>query len=1459
MKVKSGSILVIFLFVLLVFGTLFLIRPVYGRLLSQVNSSASTVYNLVEERTNLHISYESLSPSVLTSFSLKDVSLKDSDERTVIKIKRIRVNYNIIKLIFRGYEKGISSFVIDGVDVDAGWLISLFDKNELSENSVENEKKSDDFSGFDIDVLKTRFPFDVVLKNISIFYQIDKDKKIEIALKKISAAYEKDNKLLTVSLKSTLAFFAGEKRISCAIDAEGTVFDGLENSFLKINISDLTDGNIHFNRFSFLADFKDNILNTRTIQSTIPLEISGNLNLSDFDFEFSLLSDNLSPNMLFSTKRRSSRLPDFKGLSLDEEFHIRGNLSKVKIDYSDKTKLTVPETIVPAGVVFRTRFTGNEKQINLDQFDFYGPNYDVSSSLQLNLAKKTLSGLVSVPKIVLPNGTVISTEVYFDPLAKGFMAFAPQIFFDETALTAFQLSVMPEDESIDFSLDVSDYSHTETGEPGVITASGSYLMESKYLQSSLGVTSLNIESAAEIAGQLLPEKLKETVLSVKDNFKDYVLAADVYLSTDMKSLSYNVPYVLVASTKKNDQALMFALDGNDQQLTVSQVSLVLGKKALFGSLSAEKDHSEFFINSDFSMEQIPYHFSGVVSDNIIHVSGDYNSDLEINLGETISGKLILDGFPIPIMGTSFITSIDSDFRYSGENGAEVNVVRFEVEEAGNKIVSNPKISLSGTGSRKGIYITDINFSDRFSAMDGNADIVWTKSDTVFTSLGLSLNLGNSITHEKLDFNFNLNNPDEKTVNIENIKKDFYIDSAIDIKNFNLNRFTKVKADNNLLSANVSVTGTFEHPYVGLNLENARIIAAGDFFTLKGTAFLEDRNLILNDFNAYYRGINIKEIRSDFDLQTFTGNFFAEIDADFANKLIELPLKLNVSECVRTEGHLIPDTFNLELSSEGASGNLIRKKSPFSIGAVVAGKNITLVSSENVGLFGNISETGNLYCSWNCGQVINAQAKGTYDYDSGNLDVGVEKLLCDLGELFKIINIDSMLKINNGIVEGGINVSGTLDTPDFMGMVTVKNPDFQIPSIVQQHVTAPSFDLIFHDNEIELPETKFFVKKTNEVMISAKIIMNKWFLEHVDCKIKNQGNKTIPVKLVTPVVEIGGKANFDLDLWYEGEVFDISGFIGAEDAEIFTNLTKLTSQRANVTVSKPKSTYIQCNLDVLMGNHVRLNAEPLVRCVFVPNTSINVQFDEKTKDLGMDGQVNIKTGDIAYLNRSFYIKEGRFDFDNRSDQFNPLISVRAETRERDDEGDSVRIILTADKQYLTNLEPRFSSIPAKSENEISRILGQIVVADSDNVSQFIFAAGDYALSQTFGRKIENSLRDFLNFDIFSVRTNILQNTMNLGMSKDNGFDKITAGNFLDNSTVYMGKYFGSELYLDAMVHLEYDKDRTAMGGLLFQPELGMELDSPFGNIRWSMAPDINAMMESRFVPSTALSLSWKFSF
>ena len=47
-------------------------------------------------------------------------------------------------------------------------------------------------------------------------------------------------------------------------------------------------------------------------------------------------------------------------------------------------------------------------------------------------------------------------------------------------------------------------------------------------------------------------------------------------------------------------------------------------------------------------------------------------------------------------------------------------------------------------------------------------------------------------------------------------------------------------------------------------------------------------------------------------------------------------------------------------------------------------------------------------------------------------------------------------------------------------------------------------------------------------------------------------------------------------------------------------------------------------------------------------------------------------------------------------------------------------------------------------------------------------------------------------------------------------------------------------------------------IVFQPEIGLEMEAPFANIRWNFAPDLENFADT-VVSSTSVTLSWRFTF
>ena len=107
-------------FFILSISVIIISRPIYNRLEKAVVDYTQEMKSLIYEKTGLHFSYESFSPSVLSAFYVKNIQLTDSSNRIVANIQNTKVSYKIDELFKKNYDDFIRSVTINGVVLD--WL-----------------------------------------------------------------------------------------------------------------------------------------------------------------------------------------------------------------------------------------------------------------------------------------------------------------------------------------------------------------------------------------------------------------------------------------------------------------------------------------------------------------------------------------------------------------------------------------------------------------------------------------------------------------------------------------------------------------------------------------------------------------------------------------------------------------------------------------------------------------------------------------------------------------------------------------------------------------------------------------------------------------------------------------------------------------------------------------------------------------------------------------------------------------------------------------------------------------------------------------------------------------------------------------------------------------------------------------------------------------------------------------
>lgn len=1487
------SVLVFLVIIIMAFA---FSRPIYNRIKERVDKAAFQLTDKVTELTGLTLTYDSFSPSILSFLSIKGIKLADENGTVILSIKNTRINYKLNELIKGNMETFIRSVLVSGVDVDVGQIIGVAERLSTAN---QNDKKA----APEIEKILSYVPQDVTVKNISLNYS--------------NESFESSFVIKDVSLLNSMWGNSLEFQMDCAANAfvkknnakysgsvylTGSVSESFDKATVYLNIADFTDGTFRIAKTNLMATYADKNIEVHTIQSVNPFSIKAAYNLDTQKATVSLDTEKLNPLSVVSMSGKSEITKKLKDMQFTTSSQVeldtavlaelaRGKKASDFVKYKSKGSFNVPSSLFPGGAVIRYSVNGNDKKVNVTGLSAEGKKILADCGLSFDFKNMQLSGSVNLSKYVLPNGSEISTEVFFDPLAKGFMLFSPQVFLGEKSLTAIQAKVLPQKDSVDFELELSDYysydsgGQYDSGEPGVISLSGSYLTASKFIQSGISMNRIYVRSVLELVGEMLDRNQKEKLEKVMEYVTPYMFTGDLYVSTNFSSLSYNLPYLVLANTSKENQLLFISVNGNEQNISLDRFDLIFGKIALNATAGLEfmpgGKNMTFYV--DTTASSIPYRFQGAISPEAIKVAGDYGTDIEIVFGKNkeMSGHALIENFPLVYEKISLILSTNTSFAYSPQTGPELHIERFEAEETDASSAYNPKLVFSGNGTKYGMQLNSISYTDLYSTLQGQADVTVNINDGLFDSVGLNASLKDSAgSGEGIVFDGIVSNPDQQQLTKDNFLNALYISALTEINNFSLNRFMAVKNSNNEVTATLSLSGTLEHPYVLVNVDKLSFLLANEIVYADGSVMLEDNELTVNNFAVNQSAWSVKDISGNVSLKEFTGGMKAVFETK-GSKNVSVPMELQIKDSYVADGKKLPDNMMIQLSSSGMGGSLIKKSAPFDITALYSSDFVSFYSSDNLGLTGTYTFSDGLYANLNTGDKFSCGITGTFKEQ--NLDMYFSDIVVNLPAVMDCLAVDDFLTMSKGLLTGNLLMTGTYDTPEFEGSLTIEKPDFMLPTLFKESVSTENIVLYAKSNEFELADSTYSIGKRQIFKLGSKVSMNKWVLDQLDISLNTVNKRYLPLKFTSPFVDVSGDVACNLNVNMEDSVVTLTGSIFGDKLDIESALQNISKAEIE-PMDSSKEIYFKTDLDLTLGNHIVLNFDPLLRCIFVPNTKLKIALDSITQSYVVDGKLSLKSGDVAYLNRSFYIKEGSIKF-NPQEIANPKVTIRAETREKDANNQNVRIILTAENQDLLNFKPRFTSVPAKSENEIMALIGQVVIADlneiekgSDVIPVILSTAGDYALQSFATRQIENKLRESLNFDIFSIRTNILQNTMSYVKNNQNNNQQIWLGNFFDNSTVYIGKYLSSAIYVDAMLNLSVGENIANFTdanekGFVLQPEIGFEFEVPFSNVNWRYIQDMDASfrvgmaMDATFKdnkfnnylfnPSFTMSLLWRF--
>lgn len=503
-----------------------------------------------------------------------------------------------------------------------------------------------------------------------------------------------------------------------------------------------------------------------------------------------------------------------------------------------------------------------------------------------------------------------------------------------------------------------------------------------------------------------------------------------------------------------------------------------------------------------------------------------------------------------------------------------------------------------------------------------------------------------------------------------------------------------------------------------------------------------------------------------------------------------------------------------------------------------------------------------------GSILN----GYYDDNDKSIDLSINPVFGFGGHLVGNADVDQMAlkfsdayldlrlvnrffatpicRFQEGVLKGTLYVDGNLSDPNLFGQLSCDSLNiwaFYVP-----------------DYDIQVKNALFSVDNSELTTVRTKC-----FAVRHDTGETVEGQAQLNVQL-----DGLGLAGFNVTVWLPGKPIEfycpvpeanveVSGFMkGWFRLNKSAGTKPLASGEATVSdvligiggMHRCPDWYTAANISVnfLMtnGTNNRIiypNTDyPMLSFTLKEDERFRFRFDNPTKTANVDGTLVFRNGDIFYFQKDFYVSEGSMALrSSPSGGVQPFLNLRARLREFDAGGNPVDIYLVLTDSTLDNLNPTFESVPAKSTEEIMSILGGSILPGTEEGGMSLYRVASVAtmatdVAERLGwiqtspmTNLSETIRSNLGLDVFSFRSQIMQNFLIDALP---GSDSVTISplaRYLNNTSVFIGKYLADDMFLQAMLHLSAVNPRSTkpndspflVNDLSLQFELSFEWENP----------------------------------
>jgi hypothetical protein len=1114
---------------------------------------------------------------------------------------------------------------------------------------------------------------------------------------------------------------------------------------------------------------------------------------------------------------------------------------------------------------------GTEKRVHFDKLFLGFPHGSLDYSGDLEYDVLEPNGTLTVSDFSVSGSGSLNGELAISGSGRRINVSSDNFSAGGVLLSALDVEFTRGEKELAFIASVLRFRNVESWEDialSKIALSGSLDYQPRELRASLEFDSFSLADILAIARPF--GKIPDFPLPVFSAIDDTAITTEVFLTTDFSQISYNVPRLVIAYQGERELVALISLSGTDSRFEISEGNIAWTGGGLNVTGSADfsnRDDISFALRA--SWREQTYYLEGLVDQTSLNITGSYGFSVFAGKGPFggYSAYISFDALPVAINGQFARFSAFISMRYNGPGSWYVDLDHFEAADLATPVSSSSALRVSGIIDQGGAQFRDLYFDDGRGELWGEAALSWILSP------------GTNI-------------PRRYTGSVRMAARDGgeYYDISGEYAEGKIGltakgaRMQLARVLKNALGAEASGEGRLEWTSpadwsAALTVDALTAQAGESGLILSAKAAITPGTFSVSDLKARYDTLEAEFPSLTIDRLEAAAHTRARVWGTAIGRSMEMELDISagftpIDSWLEISRAL--DSFKGLIRVEYIRVDALENQDPFELTVTRSAAGFSLDGGPRNMIRAALGNDGAFFVNLAYPSPIRGAVTGVLS--SKTIDARAPGLYIDMVSLWNIIPSNDIINCTGGFVNASLTIRGPLGDPEFFGFARGSSIRLSVPRYLAAEIGPVPILVTLDGNEMRFgPVNAPCGEGYGEV--TGVFRFDRWIPGALDINIRALPGSPIPFSLDILGVLAAGNASGTLGIALEDHTLTVTGDITGDDTEITLDTRQIASASDSSGPEAEDPLSVVTDFTIKTGRKVEFlwpnSNMPILRANAAAGTVIRIESDSESGRFSMNGDVGLKSGEIFYIQRSFYIRNGVLSFNENEIRFDPRITVRAEIRDRTDDG-PVTISMIVDNEPLMSFNARFESSPPLSQIDILSLLGQGLSGetpqeDGQAVNMILSSATD-VLSQFLGlRRIERTMRDFLGLDMFSFRTQIIPNTYSIVRNSIGGIDAF--GNFFDNTTVFAGKYLGPDMFVQGMLTLRYNdlidpagglseglyrmnKDAFALGPLLLEPDIGIELHSPLFDIRWNITP---MHPENLFISDTSFSLTWRFVF